>query len=358
MQTRGRWFGLRLLVTMILGLSVLAAPAAAGGWATVELDEPLSRVPVGEPVAIGFRVLQHGETPFEGAEPYLMGTHRQSGEEVRADGRAEGEPGHYVVEVTFPRSGEWKWRIHPEPFPDPTSFPTLTALDPGQLALEPDLPAVPEEEVVHPADVVRGGCGLDPALAYTLTDVTPRDRAETDAEAPVVKESESELPVALTELTGDAHAIAVRTGADPTAGVVACGGILGEPVDGELIVGLSEANGSGYVGFARLVEDGGRTTVTIYLARDLATANTPLGVPITIDDQGFSPSRLEIKAGTTVTWTNAGAIDHTVTADDLDFDDSGLLHPGDSFSQTFDTPGTYVYRCGPHAFMVGTVVVS
>ncbi|MCC2629636.1 MAG: Copper binding protein plastocyanin/azurin family, partial [Thermomicrobiales bacterium] len=40
------------------------------------------------------------------------------------------------------------------------------------------------------------------------------------------------------------------------------------------------------------------------------------------------------------------------------FDDSGLIEPGDSFRQTFDEPGTYRYRCGPHPGMTGVIVVS
>jgi plastocyanin len=356
MSGNGRTYRLRFIAVAILGALALAAPASAGGWATVELDEPLARVQIGEPVTIGFTVLQHGETPIDFATPHLTATHRESGEEFSADGRADGEVGHYVVEVTFPTAGEWKWRITPEPF-GPTSFPTVTAMTAADLAAHPDLPAVPEEEVVHPADVVRGGCGPDAALAYALTDVAPLPSqvTETDA-APVVKESETTLPVSLADLIGGTHAIAVRAGSDPESGIVACGAVLGEPLEGELVVGLAESDGSGYVGFARLSEEGGQTTVTIYLSHDLART-TPTGVPINIDEVGFSPPRLEIKAGTTIVWTNGGAIAHTVESENIDWEDSGPLHPGDTFEQTFDTPGVYNYRCGPHEFMVGTIVV-
>jgi plastocyanin len=346
----------------MLGLVLLATPASAGGWAVVELDEPLAQIPAGEPVRIGFMVLQHGETPFEGAVTRLLATHRETGVEVSATGAEEGEAGHYVIEVIFPAAGEWKWQITPEPFAE-TLLPPVTALAPGQLAADPDLPAVPEEEVVHPADVVRGGCWSSAPLAYALDDVAPRtstkpETKDTTAEAPVVKESETVLPVALTELADGLHAVAIRAGDAASDGLVACGEIVGESLDGALIVGLRESDGSGYVGFARLADDGGQTTVTIYLARDLAASDAPAGNPITIDDAGFSPTRLEITAGSTVSWTNAGAIVHTVASEDLAFDDSGILRPGDSFSQTFDEPGVYSYRCGPHAFMTATIVVT
>jgi hypothetical protein len=42
---------------------VTAAPAVAGGWALVKLDEVPSGVAAGARVSIGFTVLQHGRTP-------------------------------------------------------------------------------------------------------------------------------------------------------------------------------------------------------------------------------------------------------------------------------------------------------
>jgi hypothetical protein len=62
-------------------------------------------------------------------------------------------------------------------------------------------------------------------------------------------------------------------------------------------------------------------------------------------------------AGSTVTWMNSGAAPHTVTADDGAFD-SDRLAPGASFSQPFDTAGTFTYHCEIHPQMTGTIVVS
>jgi alcohol dehydrogenase (cytochrome c) len=74
-------------------------------------------------------------------------------------------------------------------------------------------------------------------------------------------------------------------------------------------------------------------------------------------DFGFSPGNDLVPPGTTVTWTNTGNIGHTVTSDDGIFD-SGDLGPGQTFSFTFDTPGTYWYFCRPHPFMRGRIVVA
>jgi plastocyanin len=76
-----------------------------------------------------------------------------------------------------------------------------------------------------------------------------------------------------------------------------------------------------------------------------------------LDPWAFQPHLLEVAPGATVTWVNHSNVAHTVTSDDLAFDDSGLIEPGDSFHQTFDQPGTYRYTCGPHPGMTGMIVV-
>ena len=78
---------------------------------------------------------------------------------------------------------------------------------------------------------------------------------------------------------------------------------------------------------------------------------------VEIADFAFSPDPLEIAVGETVTWTNQDGAPHTATADDGAFD-SGRLAQGESFSFTFDEPGTYTYFCEIHPKMTGTIVVS
>ena len=78
---------------------------------------------------------------------------------------------------------------------------------------------------------------------------------------------------------------------------------------------------------------------------------------VSIANFAFQPDSLQIAVGTTVTWTNADSTAHTVTSDTGAFD-AGPLAPGASFTQTFDTPGTYTYHCQIHPFMTGTIVVS
>ncbi len=79
--------------------------------------------------------------------------------------------------------------------------------------------------------------------------------------------------------------------------------------------------------------------------------------PAEIRQFAFRPGSLEILVGTTVTWTNQDAIQHSVTADDDSFD-SGLYDQGGTFTFTFDTPGTYTYHCARHSSMRGEVHVE
>lgn len=74
-------------------------------------------------------------------------------------------------------------------------------------------------------------------------------------------------------------------------------------------------------------------------------------------DFAFTPSSLDVVAGTTVTWLNDGAALHTVTASDGSWD-SGLIPAGGTFSRRFGTPGTYPYLCFLHPSMTGVVRVS
>lgn len=72
---------------------------------------------------------------------------------------------------------------------------------------------------------------------------------------------------------------------------------------------------------------------------------------------GYAPAKLDVEVGTTVTWVNNGAQDHTVTDDDGAFD-SGTLKPGEKFTFTFKKAGVYNYKCAPHPWMKASITVS
>ena len=78
---------------------------------------------------------------------------------------------------------------------------------------------------------------------------------------------------------------------------------------------------------------------------------------VSVGDNFFQPGSITIQAGTAVEWKNTGNLPHTVTAVSGAFD-SGMLKKGQTFSQTFEAPGTFPYNCSFHPEMVGSVVVE
>lgn len=82
---------------------------------------------------------------------------------------------------------------------------------------------------------------------------------------------------------------------------------------------------------------------------------------VTIKGYAFSPAKLTVKKGTTVTWTNQDIAKHTVTADadaPAGGPDTKLFGKGESVTFTFNTVGTFNYHCDPHPYMKASVVVT
>jgi plastocyanin len=267
---------------------------------------------------------------------------------VTVTGRQEGAEGHFVAEMTFPLAGDWKWMIHPEPYGE-TSFETLTVLS------SPD-------SVSYPANILTGSCGALGDIAFPLGVVEPR--AGTKLTQIPVAVGGSTIGSPLPKLMESGYAIGISAG-EPDAAPVACGEITSVISNdaGELVLGLQDMAGGENIGVAVLRDEGDRTAVALYLLNPLAAETTPAlsGETKTVeilDSFVFEPYSLEIAPGDTVTWINNSETAHTVTGDDLAFEDSGPIDPGDSFSITFHEPGTYAYRCGPHPGMIGTIVVA
>ena len=94
------------------------------------------------------------------------------------------------------------------------------------------------------------------------------------------------------------------------------------------------------------------------------TSTPPPGPPpppgstsVSVRDNAFSPKTVTVPVGTTIRWRNDGVVPHTVT-DPGGAYDSGIMSPGDTFSRTFRSAGTYDYVCIIHPGMAGRVVVT
>lgn len=75
---------------------------------------------------------------------------------------------------------------------------------------------------------------------------------------------------------------------------------------------------------------------------------------IEIKDDEFFPDIITISAGDSVTWENSDAYNHTVVGSFL----NGELDGNESYSFTFEEPGTYEYVCTLHPGMEGTIIVE
>jgi plastocyanin len=90
---------------------------------------------------------------------------------------------------------------------------------------------------------------------------------------------------------------------------------------------------------------------------------TPSVTAISVGNNFYAPAALTVAAGTQVrwTWTNTGAIPHSVMSTGApSFPSSATLTGnGSVYMFTFTTPGVYTYQCAVHgAAMSGTVTVN
>ena len=82
-------------------------------------------------------------------------------------------------------------------------------------------------------------------------------------------------------------------------------------------------------------------------------------VEVRIADYKYAPAELKVKTGTTVKWLNAEKrTSHSIMFTGPDGFESERIFPGESWQRTFDKPGIYGYRCGPHPEMHGVVEVA
>ncbi len=146
-----RWFTATATATVLM--LALTATATAGGWATVEMDKPVTRVEVDEEMTLDFMLLQHGETPTDWTTTYFEATNAETGETMRVDATPGTETGRWTVDVVFTSAGTWNWAIMTE-----------------ELIVEGDFPAL---EVVGDAAVISTTGGVtETQLDAALTTAT------------------------------------------------------------------------------------------------------------------------------------------------------------------------------------------
>lgn len=134
-----------------------------------------------------------------------------------------------------------------------------------------------------------------------------------------------------------------------------------------LIVGAIIVGAGGFWVFNSMRSSNPQTQTSHPADLPAATEQTPspsqaTTVNVAIKNRAFSLKTVTVKKGTTVVWTNEDPVGHNVVSDS-DSPAGGppssapLLAKGETFTFTFDTPGTFTYHCAPHPDMTGTVEV-
>jgi plastocyanin len=97
---------------------------------------------------------------------------------------------------------------------------------------------------------------------------------------------------------------------------------------------------------------------------DSGSASGGGGANVSMKDIQFSPNKLTVKAGQTITFTNEESVPHDVHKEsgpggDFASGGDGGMQQGDTFKLKLDKPGTYKYVCHVHApGMSGTITVK
>ena len=105
---------------------------------------------------------------------------------------------------------------------------------------------------------------------------------------------------------------------------------------------------------------GSGSALAVVVAALVASAEPIAAVDIQLFQ--FQQGAVEVRAGTTVTWTNRDDIEHTVTAGDPEHRtgrfDVRLPARGTSTRVSFGEPGVYPYFCDRHPSMRGEIRVK
>ncbi len=94
-------------------LLTLTVPVLAGGWAEIVADAQTTETPPveGQPIDIGFLVLQHGETPAGWETATVHFTNASTGKTMDVVARNDRPDGHFVATATLPEAGFWSWQV-------------------------------------------------------------------------------------------------------------------------------------------------------------------------------------------------------------------------------------------------------
>jgi plastocyanin len=106
-------------------------------------------------------------------------------------------------------------------------------------------------------------------------------------------------------------------------------------------------------------DDAGESTTTSEQPANGSGAAIGGSVAVDIRDIEYIPRKITIEKGETIVWTNNDSVSHTVTKEagaGPTFDSSDI-NSGETYEETFDTPGEIDYICTIHPSQKGKIIV-
>lgn len=206
--------------------------------------------------------VEHTSGAVVGSEPRLLNINMLPGERTRG-----------WIWYGVPETGQLAGLVYAAPSPR-----LYVPLSPETTSTEQTAPtgAGTVIEAPRPAHIRAGSCPEVGEIVAPLNDLMLAGGIEnatgTGTSGLPVAYSFTTVPLTLDALLEPGHAITIQESADTIENTIACGN-LGGTLDpnGSLIVGLREANDSGYAGIAVLSPSvtGGSTDASVFIARNL-----------------------------------------------------------------------------------------
>lgn len=88
----------------------------------------------------------------------------------------------------------------------------------------------------------------------------------------------------------------------------------------------------------------------------------PPVVKVRVGDNFYKPKKLEVPAGTTISWKNVGRVNHNIVPNKGKKYGIIPMRPDKVYKYTFTAPGTYKYYCSlhgaPNVGQHGTIIVT
>lgn len=329
-----------LAVALLLATALFAHGANAGGWASVRLATGTPAPVAGQPWQAELIVRQHDITEIDVDTLTVRFTHQESGTGLDVTGVTTGVLGHYRIEVTFDRAGVWNWTATPVPF-GPSSLPSLSVSDGAA--------ATPRSFL---ATLATGGCTAPESSFGTLALHPASDQS-------VVAFGITAGLAYLAKYTAGGPAVVLVADAAQAGTPLACGVLPRTDLSTPVAVTLDPLGASTLTGVLTL-QPGQPDGADVWASLVLFSAPAATGVVIRITDQAggiFSPAAITVPAGTSVTWINESTLSHSVVGNGDGFLDSGMLAPGERFTQTLGKTGEFPYHCNPHTNMTGRITI-